>query len=61
MCNNRARQRIKNARGMNHLQHLEGEASQIFRELAAECERPVMLYSIGRDTSMERKKQEGYF
>ncbi|MDR1471343.1 MAG: sulfate adenylyltransferase subunit CysD [Synergistaceae bacterium] len=35
-----------------HLDKLEAEAVYIFREVAAECERPVMLYSIGKDSSM---------
>ncbi|MDR0764736.1 MAG: sulfate adenylyltransferase subunit CysD [Synergistaceae bacterium] len=35
-----------------HLDKLEAEAIYIFREVAAECERPVMLYSIGKDSSM---------
>lgn len=40
---------------MNHLTHLdqlEAEAIYIMREVAAECERPVMLYSIGKDSSV---------
>lgn len=36
----------------NHLDELEAEAIYIFREVAAECERPVMLYSIGKDSSV---------
>ncbi|GBU20681.1 sulfate adenylyltransferase [Fibrobacteres bacterium R8-0-B4] len=35
-----------------HLDNLEAEAVYIFREVAAECERPVMLYSIGKDSSV---------
>ncbi|MDR1849760.1 MAG: sulfate adenylyltransferase subunit CysD [Zoogloeaceae bacterium] len=35
-----------------HLDNLEAEAIYIFREVAAECERPVMLYSIGKDSSV---------
>jgi sulfate adenylyltransferase subunit 2 len=35
-----------------HLDQLEAEAIYIFREVAAECERPVMLYSIGKDSSV---------
>jgi sulfate adenylyltransferase subunit 2 len=31
---------------------LEAESIYIFREVAAECERPVMLYSIGKDSSV---------
>jgi len=35
-----------------HLRALEAEAIHIFREAAAECERPVLLYSIGKDSSV---------
>ncbi|KOF16694.1 sulfate adenylyltransferase subunit 2 [Ensifer adhaerens] len=35
-----------------HLKALENEAIHIFREVAAEFERPVMLYSIGKDSSV---------
>ena len=35
-----------------HLDALESEAIYIIREVAAECERPVMLYSIGKDSSV---------
>jgi sulfate adenylyltransferase subunit 2 len=35
-----------------HLQRLEGEAIHIFREVVSECRRPVMLYSIGKDSSV---------
>lgn len=35
-----------------HLNALEAEAIYIIREVAAECERPVMLYSIGKDSSV---------
>lgn len=37
---------------MDHLEELEAEAIYIMREVAAECERPVMLYSIGKDSSV---------
>ncbi|MBS3991668.1 MAG: phosphoadenosine phosphosulfate reductase family protein, partial [Erysipelothrix sp.] len=37
---------------LNHLQQLESEAIFILREVVAECERPVMLYSIGKDSSV---------
>ena len=40
---------------MNHLTHLdklEAESIYIIREVAAECEKPVMLYSIGKDSSV---------
>ena len=35
-----------------HLQQLEAESIHIIREVAAEFERPVMLYSIGKDSSV---------
>ena len=34
---------------LSHLDELEAEAIYIMREVAAECEKPVMLYSIGKD------------
>ena len=37
---------------MTHLDRLEAEAVYIFREVAAVCENPVMLYSIGKDSSV---------
>ncbi|MBV6424779.1 MAG: Sulfate adenylyltransferase subunit 2 [Steroidobacteraceae bacterium] len=37
---------------LTHLQRLEAESIQIFREVVAECEKPVMLYSIGKDSSV---------
>ena len=37
---------------LSHLDRLEAEAIYIMREVAAECERPVMLYSIGKDSSV---------
>ena len=37
---------------LSHLQRLEAESIQIFREVVAECERPVMLYSIGKDSAV---------
>jgi len=37
---------------LTHLKELEAEAIYIFREVAAECEKPVMLYSIGKDSSV---------
>jgi len=35
-----------------HLQRLEAESIYILREVVAECERPVMLYSIGKDSAV---------
>jgi len=37
---------------LTHLQRLEAESIQIMREVAAEAENPVMLYSIGKDSSV---------
>lgn len=37
---------------LSHLDILEAEAIYIIREVAAECEKPVMLYSIGKDSSV---------
>ena len=37
---------------LTSLQRLEAESIHIMREVAAECERPVMLYSIGKDSSV---------
>jgi sulfate adenylyltransferase subunit 2 len=40
------------AAALTHLQRLEAESIQIMREVVAECERPVMLYSIGKDSAV---------
>jgi sulfate adenylyltransferase subunit 2 len=37
---------------LTHLERLEAESIQIMREVVAECERPVMLYSIGKDSAV---------
>ena len=37
---------------MNHLERLEAESIQIMREVAAEADKPVMLYSIGKDSAV---------
>jgi len=37
---------------LNHLKQLEAESIHIIREVAAEFERPVMMYSIGKDSSV---------
>jgi sulfate adenylyltransferase subunit 2 len=36
---------------LTHLQRLEAEAIHIMREVVAECDKPVMLYSIGKDSA----------
>jgi sulfate adenylyltransferase subunit 2 len=42
----------KATQGLTHLDRLEAEAIHIIREVAAECEKPVMLYSIGKDSAV---------
>lgn len=37
---------------LTHLQQLEAESIHIMREVVAQCERPVMMYSIGKDSSV---------
>src|SRR6202140_5323549 len=37
---------------LSHLSRLEAESIHILREVVAECERPVMLYSIGKDSAV---------
>jgi sulfate adenylyltransferase subunit 2 len=37
---------------LTHLQRLEAESIQIFREAVSESEHPVMLYSVGKDSSV---------
>ncbi len=37
---------------LTHLQRLEAESLHILREVVAECDRPVMLYSIGKDSAV---------
>jgi len=38
--------------GLTHLQRLEAEAIHIMREVVAEAEHPVMLYSVGKDSAV---------
>lgn len=37
---------------LSHLERLEAESLHILREMAAECTRPVLLYSIGKDSAV---------
>ena len=47
---------------LDHLRALEAESIHIFREVVAEFERPVMLYSIGKDSSvMLRLAQKAFY
>jgi sulfate adenylyltransferase subunit 2 len=43
---------MSRAESLTHLDRLEAESIHIFREVIAECERPVMLYSIGKDSAV---------
>ncbi len=47
---------------LSHLRQLEAESIHIMREVAAECQRPVLLYSIGKDSSvLLRLAQKAFF
>ncbi len=47
---------------LTHLKLLEAESIQIMREVATEFERPVMLYSVGKDSSvMVRLAQKAFY
>src|SRR5271156_4463721 len=47
---------------LSHLRALEAESIHIFREVAAEFQRPVMLYSVGKDSSvMLRLAQKAFY
>ena len=43
---------LESVERFTHLKRLEAEAIHIMREVAAECENPVMLYSVGKDSSV---------
>jgi sulfate adenylyltransferase subunit 2 len=43
---------VQRASHLTHLAKLEAESIHIIREVAAECEKPVMLYSIGKDSAV---------
>src|SRR3954468_6101238 len=47
---------------LSHLQALEAESIHIIREVASEFQRPVMLYSIGKDSSvLVRLAQKAFY
>src|SRR5436190_5297979 len=53
---------VRSAPMLTHLQRLEAESIHVMREVAAECERPVMLYSIGKDSAvMLRLAMKAFF
>jgi sulfate adenylyltransferase subunit 2 len=43
---------VSTHRTLTHLERLEAESIQIMREVVAECDKPVMLYSIGKDSAV---------
>ncbi|MCX8474723.1 MAG: sulfate adenylyltransferase subunit CysD [Sphingomonas sp.] len=43
---------MRSSSPLTHLQRLEAESIHILREVVAEAERPVMLYSIGKDSAV---------
>ncbi|MFN5495693.1 MAG: phosphoadenosine phosphosulfate reductase family protein, partial [bacterium] len=47
----RGTSRMDRAR-LSHLRELEAESIHIFREVAASFEKPVLLYSIGKDSAV---------
>jgi sulfate adenylyltransferase subunit 2 len=54
--------RVARSGRLSHLQLLEAESIHILREVASEFERPVMLYSIGKDSSvMLRLAQKAFY
>jgi sulfate adenylyltransferase subunit 2 len=47
---------------LTHLKRLEAESIHIIREVAAEFDNPVMLYSIGKDSSvMVRLAEQAFY
>jgi sulfate adenylyltransferase subunit 2 len=43
---------MSQAESLTHLDRLEAESIHVFREVIAECDKPVMLYSIGKDSAV---------
>jgi sulfate adenylyltransferase subunit 2 len=52
MTDQNATQQPVGAVSLTHLQRLEAESIHILREVVAEAERPVMLYSVGKDSAV---------
>ena len=53
--------RFMTAYSLTHLRQLEAESIHIIREVAAEFENPVMLYSIGKDSACMLRLAEKAF
>src|SRR5438132_10851390 len=47
-----SREHVSGSQSLTHLQRLEAESIDILREAVSEAEKPVMLYSIGKDSSV---------
>src|SRR5258706_11805716 len=45
-------EKLQRSSSLTHLQRLEAESIDIMREAVSESEKPVMLYSIGKDSSV---------
>jgi len=52
ICNDQSTPRRNSSIGLTHLDKLEAESIHIFREVMAESDNPVMLYSVGKDSSV---------
>lgn len=52
VCDGRRVTQTLTQTGLDHLDALEAEAIHILRETAAECARPVLMYSIGKDSAV---------
>ncbi|MGE0371683.1 MAG: sulfate adenylyltransferase subunit CysD [Gammaproteobacteria bacterium] len=52
MSSRRAKPETLSPARLTHLQRLEAESIHIMREVVAECAKPVMLYSIGKDSAV---------
>lgn len=62
LASNAAESAAQRAPHLSHLKLLEAESIHILREVASEFERPVMLYSVGKDSSvMLRLAQKAFF
>ncbi|MCK4178082.1 sulfate adenylyltransferase subunit CysD [Aciditerrimonas ferrireducens] len=55
------RERSEQVDGLDHLEELEAHAVFVLREVAAECERPVLLFSGGKDSAVLLRLAEKAF